>query len=447
MSYDSEVSRIIAGRGLAALRQVDRKLILAKEYDTNQLPPELVRSDGSLDLYPDVLTHFTPTFSKGLPAIQCGGWVGYIPLNDTYALQVSPRVPIGNLERIIGLARDYDARVLEKYTRQFSHTNEQPESLTDVLTDQLLRAFDLIVESGLLKTYERRTAVGAAPIGRINAFETAWRSKKSGLPIAVSSSFGRTRDFSPNRMLKAAFAKLLSLYRTDTRQSQRARILRVQKALGRLEDISAPGAADITSGKIGQTLRHLSPHHESYADALMLAQLIISDSGIAIRGNEGGAVLPSIIINMAEVFEAYVRRILADNLGPRVSVRDGNKGEPAGAALQLFEPLRASIKNPDVTPDIVVEIDGSPRLIIDAKYKHAPANANSNHIQQVMVYGARYGTKKVMLLFAGRAASEPSVIELGSIGPFEVFHAGIDLNASDIHTEEKRLANAVAALL
>src|SRR5262249_18343539 len=121
METAEAIARALAGRGYAAARQVVREGIQVQERGTVLLPAEIVRPDGSLDLYPDVLNRFQPVFSQGRPAIQCGGWMGYIPLNDRFALEVSPRVPIGNLERIIGIAAGVDPEILKKYTRRFTH--------------------------------------------------------------------------------------------------------------------------------------------------------------------------------------------------------------------------------------------------------------------------------------------------------------------------------------
>lgn len=444
-----ELSELFSGRGFAASRQLVRTPIYGAEHETKKLPVDMIRSDGTLDLYSDVGRLFRPVFDSGVPSIQCGGWVGYIPLNDRYALEVSPRVPIGNLERLIGMAAGYSPRILENYTRHFSHSGELPASLLDVLADQLLAAFDRVWESGLLKSYERRQRIGSSPFGRIDPFQTAWRSAKAGLPTAVSSAFHRTSDFAPNRILRFAFEKLLARYHGNNSPSQRRRILRIRQAAARLEDLGRPSRFDLAPEAIARTLRHLPIQHEGYADALMLAQLIVTDSGFSIRGNDGMAILPSIIIDMAKVFESYVRRVLADHFKDDVDVAvwDGNSASPGGAKKALFDPVEAGVKNVPVTPDIVIEVKGSVRLVIDAKYKTAPKQPERGDVNQVVLYGARYGTERVMLLHAGRAESETNVSLLGNVGPYQVYNGRADLNAASIENEEKQLTAAIAALL
>lgn len=444
-----ELSELFSGRSYAAARQFVRTAIQGAEHEIKHLPRELIREDGSLDLYPDVSKLFRLVFDKGVPCIQCGGWVGYIPLNDCYALEVSPRVPIGNLERLIGMAAGYSPRILEKYTRYFSHSDEIPDSLFDILADQLTKAFDQIWEKGLLKSYERKQRIGSTPFGRIDPFQTSLRSAKAGMPTALSSAFYRTMDFAPNRILRFAFEKLLARYAGNNNQSQRKRILRIRKAAAKLDDLANPVGIDLSPEAIARVIQYLPTYHEGYADALMLAQLIISDAGISIRGKDGLVILPSIIIDMAKVFEAYTRRVLADHFSSKVgiAVRDGNAAPPAGAKTFLFDPIEPETKNVPVTPDIVIEVNGQVRLVIDAKYKPASKQPERDDVNQVVLYGARYGTDRVMLLHAERVDNETSVSLLGGVGPYRVYNARINLNALNIEHEEKQLAEAIEALL
>lgn len=247
------------GRGMAAAGHRARTLIPAEEHETVLLPADLIKEDGSLDVYDDVLNLFRPTYKKNRPSIQCAGWVGYIPLNDAYALEVSTRVPVGNLERLMGMAAGYTPEVLRKYIRLFGHAEDRPEALFDVLADQMLAAFDRIWESGLLKTYDRVIRIGNSPSGRIMPFETEWLTAKAGRPTAMSSSFHRTPDFGPNRLLRHAFEKLLARYIGIQDQKQRARTLRLRKAVARLGDVRRASPSDLTPQAIAGYIRQASP--------------------------------------------------------------------------------------------------------------------------------------------------------------------------------------------
>ncbi|RYE88590.1 MAG: restriction endonuclease [Hyphomicrobiales bacterium] len=445
-----ELDDVLAGRGYAAARHVAREVISGEENKTKILPPGFIKADGTLDLYDDVRKLFRPVFDRGQLAIQCSGLIGYFPLNDRFALEVTPKVPIGNLERLVGMAAGYSPHILIKYTRHFAKTAERPESIFLLLCDQLLDAFDRIWDAGLLKAYDRVERIGSSPAGRLDPYASAWRTAKAGRPVAVSSSFQRTVDFGPNRVLLFAFEKLFARYFGDPSQSMRHRIRRLQRAIARLEDVTPARPHEISPRAIVSYLRNLPAQHEHYADALLVAQLIVTDAGLSIRNADGTTILPSILINMAEVFEAYVRRLLADHLqtDTRISVRDGNDAPPAGVATKLFEPYHVVGKaNPDMTPDIVIEVDGVTRLVIDTKYKAAKKIPEREDTEQAITYGARYGCDNVMLLHAGRDATQGYADHVGNVGHFLVYNGLINLEADPIEDEEKKLADSIRALL
>lgn len=413
------------------------------------LPLGLVRANGSLDVYEDVLKLFRPTYQNNMPTIQCGGWVGYIPLNDKLALDVSPRVPIGNLERLIGMSIGYTPKILSSYDRLFADGVEQPGSLVDVLADQLLSSFDLILANGLLKEYHREQRVSSSPVGRIVPFTSELRSAQAGRPLAVSSSFQRSINTAPNRIISYAVEKLLARYVGNSEPNQKKRVHRLRRSLQRLRGIPHATTTDISPTSIANLVRRLSLQHGHYANALMISQLIIFDASLEIRGSGGTAVLPSILINMATVFEDYMRNVLNSGFKSevRVEVKDGNRGDRSGAKVALFDPIRAGLKNPTVTPDIVVFVDGRPKLVIDAKYKDGPIIPDRNDINQAILYGARYDADHVMLLHASRPLGRDSIEFCGKIGRFSVYNGMVDLGSDPIVEEEARFAEATRSLL
>ena len=443
------LATLVSDRTSGNANRSARTVISAAEQEILQLPAAVVKTDGSLELYPDIQNLFRPTYHGGKPSIQCGGWIGFIPLNDAFALDVIPRVPIGNLERLVGLAAGYAPNIL-RYNRQFDPKAEQPQSLVDVLADQLIAAFERIWNGGLLKSYVQETNAGSFPSGRIRPFQSVLKTAKSGRPSAVSTAFRRTQDNEANRILRDAFKKRIRRYSGGTDQKQRERFLRLKRAYWSLDAASEPTIrAAVDFHKVASLIRTLSVEHAAYGDALMIAQLVLHDVGLAIRGEGNVAMLPSILINMAVVFEDYIRRTIAHELhkDARIEVKDGNRGGADGARLTLFDPVQPTIRNPTVTPDIVILVDGKPRIVIDAKYKGAPAVPDRNDINQVILYGARYEASHVMLLHAERPAGRASVEFCGKVGGYSVYNGMLDLNAPSIEDEETAFIQAVRALI
>ncbi|PSK86583.1 5-methylcytosine-specific restriction enzyme subunit McrC [Limimaricola soesokkakensis] len=445
----SVLEGIFGERALAA-GTASRVILQAEEHETVDVPAELIKPDGSLDVYPDVLRHFRPTYQRNRPAIQCSGLVGHIPLNDSFALEVATRVPVGNLERLIGMAEGYSPVILQRFSRLFAHADNQLDSLIDTLTDQLLAALDRIWGAGLLKIYRQKTQRSSSPKGRMLPFETALLTARVGRPTAMSSSFERTPDFGPNRVIRLAVERLLSRYAGLTGKGQKERRLGLYRALHKLSDVSHPHSHELSTDAISRYVLELPPFHDHYDEALMVAHLVLTDLGVAIRGAGSIANLPPVLIDMAKVFESALRNILADGFSddPRIAVRDGNiSQEGGGAKVELYDVVRSGSKKPYATPDIVIERDGNPVLIIDAKYKPTPDMPSRSDVGQVVVYGARYGTKKVILLHASRPTGRSYLERAGAIGEYEVFSGLIDLNAIPAEAEEKGFVQAVRALL
>jgi 5-methylcytosine-specific restriction enzyme subunit McrC len=213
--------------------------------------------------------------------------------------------------------------------------------------------------------------------------------------------------------------------------------------------VNNASSADLSTKETVRTLRHLPAHHKHYAEALLLAQLIISEAGLAIRGVDGVAFLPSILIDMSKVFEQYAFQLLVGKFATQegVVVLDGNKAGSAGAKQALFESLKADLISPAVTPDIVIQIEGATRLIIDTKYKLSSGIPDRSDLNQVITYGTRYACEKVMLLHAGRSPNQRPVEEIGKIGIQTLYVGHIDLGTEQIEQEEANFASAVAGLL
>lgn len=446
----ADIATLLRGFDSASKLAVQRHTYEATEHGYVELPPELIRADGSLDVYPEVLKLFQPTYRQNTPIIRCSGWVGRIPLNDKYAVEVSTRVPVGNLERILSLALGYDdPKILNAHVRNLKVVGERPASLVSILTDQFLAGFEKIKSTGLLKAYIQEARLGASPVGRVRPFESAWRTAKTSRPTAASDAFSRTTDFGPNRVFRLAIERLYVEFVTTTLRNESTRTSQIARALAHLSDVSPASAHEASPSEIARYIDRLPPNHAHYAEMLMLAQLIIHDAGISVRGSGGAVLAPSILIDLAKVYEDYIRRLLSVRLGVTQSivVKDGNIGGDMGAMVKLFDAVPMGQKNPKVTPDIVVEVDDDIRLVIDAKHKPAPGLPDRDDVNQVVLYGARYDCERVMILHSERPNGRAHVENCGKVGKFTVFNAMIDLAADEIEAEEDTFARAVLGIL
>ena len=338
--------------------------------------------------------------------------------------------------------------VVRNHARTYGVTSERPYSLYTVLADAFLDVLDHVWMGGLAKTYVRRKLISASPFGRIDTYRTSVSTLTKGRPMAEFNAFMRTTDFGPNRFIKLALRRLLAFYQTrsnvapDTRQRRR----HIADAMAHLRDVSYPEATDAALATSDRRLSGLYAIRPAYKEALRLATLINGGRGFSVR-TAGKAVLPVVLVNMADVFEKYARDALRRHIEASTDfrVRDGNICGEAGARTRLFSNISiAGVLNPAVTPDIVIARDNTVLAVLDVKYrpgKHIPDRADIN---QVVCYGVRYGCTKVMIVYPSSADGSKVLWRIGTIGGIDVFGVALDLSVADLAQQEKLFADAVA---
>lgn len=446
------LAHTLASQGFTQDLVAERQEIAIVEHGEAALPSDIIRPDGTFDLYEDVQTKLEIEYKRRQQRliVRGGGWAGYVPLNDRYALRIGTRVPVENLEQIISRTTGTKIEMLERYSQMYGHTAEKPQTLFDILTDQFVVALNQIWREGLAKAYREDRFFSSMPFGRIDPYRTALQQEKRKRPDAAFSAFVRTDDFGPNRILRTALERLNAAYRTfEADERQFNRIHRIRDALRHFEDISEANVAELQPEVTEQIIRHLPAHRAAYNDALRLAQLIVADVGFALRKGKGLAKLPVILVDMADIFESYAREALKKELepiGPH-SVLDGNISGAKGAKLKLFDRLDIEGSNPFATPDIVVSSEGRSQIVIDVKYKPAKRIPDRAEINQIICYGARYNCDKVMILYPERYRGADPVCSIGMVGGLQVFRGGLDLGAVDLQVEETLFGDGIRHVL
>lgn len=427
-----------------------RAELSVKEHSDTLLPLDIIKSDGSLDLYEDVQKKFQIEYKRKKKSfvIRAGGWLGYVPINDKYALRIVPRVPISNIERIID--RSYVSAVerIDKYSRFYSKSSLRPKALFDLLIDGFMSSLDAIWHGGLNKNYVSKRNISSSPHGRIDPVRSAEIQFRTGTTVAAYDSFVRTPNTFPNRVIKSAVKtaiKALSLHKDLEYLGKRRRLASALRHLAEIDDATSEDIHQLRRGESLARLFVYGPY--SYQNAIRLAALILDGGGISTRGGEKKVELPVVLVNMAEVFEAYSRIVTQNQLesATRFTVLDGNKGGASGAKRNLFESPAATIKNPSVTPDIVVSLSGRPVVVLDVKYKEAGAVPERSEINQIICYAERYACKKAMILYPEAWEHDRLVRFIGLIGGIEVYAGAINLGAADLDAEERKFGQQLAA--
>ncbi len=432
-----------------------REVFATQEHADTAIPLELVVRHDRLDIYPELLkSGVLRIYSKeGRLFFQAGGWIGFVPINDRVALEIRPRVPIGNLERILSIAGNTSPIVLGAHLQQYASSESAlPGSLIDVLAERLSSLVEACWNEGLHFEYRATRRTGQHPRGRLKPFATALERVRSGNALqTVSEQFERTHDTAPNRCIAAAIDHLYAAYSSmKNRTGARAMASRLWRAQSFLAGVTRDhDQAYLSHGWVRSP--ELAPaSRPSYPATIALAKIVLSGHGIAFRSKSGPVSLPPMMLSMEAAFEDYLRNTLASQASGIVAL-DGNKSAPGGASTHLFHstPEGSPAKSTRSTPDIVCFHQDRPsaRLIIDIKYK-PDVTPGRDDLNQVLSYALSYQSSDVVLAYPKKGAQSPHGLQhLGTVSNVRVFTYFFDLGVDDLQAEEALFQTAIARLL
>jgi 5-methylcytosine-specific restriction enzyme subunit McrC len=426
---------------------------------------EILKPDGSLDISPAVqnLNAFTIDFKGNELRLMAGGFVGILPINNRLVLRITPRTPIANLTRMVERS-GYQALPIDAL-RTYAASTSISEWLLDIYADALIRHCAEIVNGGLYRTYQRRNDAGSRPRGHIEVSATLRRFAARGVRNKAEFSwFERTTDNALNQCLKAALFVLHRRYVGPRKglSKSRVRVRQLSSLLQSFADVSDDERRRYLSDPIVAGLASPPVSRSYYREPLRLAIAIIANRGVSLDEGSGNVTLSSLLLNMGELFEAYVRTTLqskaADAAWP-ISVLDGNndgnlplytspspRTQVGGTSLT---PLIEAVANPPrVTPDIVFRrADGSIALVAELKNTLMKDLPSRSEVEQAVTYAVRYGTSTVLLVHPKGETNRGGLQLLGQVGTVMVFDYRYDLAAADLDAEDDLFASKVAALL
>ena len=427
------------------------RVLSAEEHQELPIPAQALLRDGRPDIHPELVgSDLLRVYLKGGDLVfQATGWVGLLHVNATLAIEIRPRVPIANLERIIALSGSGQVKVFERFTKGFAASPQRLPSILDALCTGLLDAVDALARDGLHYEYARRTYVGSFPRGRIDPARTALHRLRVGRsPQSVYHAWERTRDVAPNQYLRAAVGKLLATYEgLPNREGRRGFITRLRGAERVLRQAQPMAASDVTSYKADSLILRTPAFRQHYPAAIGVAELVLRDLGVELRSQSGRAKLPAILINMDDVFEGYVRAVLK-GMPARFEVLDGNTNPPVGARMRHIS-SGSKVKATPATPDVVIRLAGGDKcaLVADVKYKPPSDFPARDDLNQAVTYAVAYKANKACIFYPQKGSASPTgITPLGTIGNVSVFKYVVDLNSKDMALGEARMVSDVVGI-
>lgn len=389
--------------------------------------------------------------STGL-RLQALGYIGVIPINDQLVIEVVPRVPVRNLSRLMEVSGKVPEPLIG-VTRRYAQAGTIYPSLVAMYAEALSRALDTVHTHGLLRDYERRETVTSMPHGRILVGQTIQRTAARGEQHRVPISwFQRTVDTPANRCLRYAVWRLAQYneqFKADLRLSEYRRTARLlNRCMNELQGIELDLRTTFLTDPIVTGRQPLPTLRRYYRPALDLALAIAGGRAVALEEADSGLQMPSLLIKMSDVFEAYLRNVLvraADTDAWGLRVLDGNKHAPAGAAKRNL--LDSGVAH-EATPDIVVA-GGTRRLpehrlLIEVKYKPAKPTVDRDDLNQTLTYGVSYRTPELVIAQPRAGGSAIAGLRpLGTLAGMNVSLYVFDLDAEDLEDEEHRFVQAI----
>lgn len=444
-----------------AMQGNGRKSYPVEEHGVVSVPFEDLMTNGTLDLYPEVTGKnlFSVGLSKDSLVFRAAGYVGKIPVNDRVLIEVQPRVPFANLERVLRISLR-EPLSLAPHKRSYAEDARPTPSLLRSFADALVGALAAVEAGGLHRQYVRETADTSYPRGRILMSETMRRHEARGIHHrATVSWFEPSVDTAPNRCLKYAVWYLARQFQHAGRDpDNRALVGRLSRLYRLFDGVRLDTRRDFLSSPLILDPGKLPSTRAYYYQALRLATIIARDSGVAFGERGGDVDLTSMVVNLEKVFEEYLRLVLAGRLDDaRIGIRvlDGNDTGFGGGAKRLFD-----IKNQDeigkkrnATPDIVLrrsdadESSARHPAILDVKYKIFEPGADRDDIDQVVTYGASYGAPNLVIAHPHHKKSKHGLQTVGRIGSMALYQYAFDLSADRLDEEEEAFASSVGSLI
>lgn len=430
------------------------QIIKVKEYGEVEIPADLISASGELTAYPEVLQkdYFSVRFKKGRPVFQAGGYIGLIPVNESISLEISSKVPISNLERIL-LIGNHLATPLKRVIRTYGQSTYVPRSIIEFLVDGFLALMDEIHSQGLLRFYRQEYQTGLFPRGKIDIGGTARVRAKTGSKRVHHSWAERHPDNGPNRLFKFVLARILNNHYLTLNRKLREKCA---IALSHFDHVPLDSTQAFMRDTFVSNPFTLPSTKDIYIYGISLAKLILAGKGVEIASHDGNIALGSLIVNLDDAFERYILEILRRHAAGAANtfVLDGNKRGAGGGAKELLGPSSRDCyigHSIDATPDIVVsrdrDVTTSINIVIDVKYKAVKHLVDRTDLNQIISYAASYHSKHGIIVLPAINAESAGLKCLGIIGGTAFFQYAVNLNSPKMEEEEIKLYEAVNNLL
>ncbi len=278
------------------------KIIVLHEYEEITLPSSIWLDAGAINAFESALdkNYFSIRLKRGEFILQAGGYIGVIHINNELSLDIRPKIPVANLERLLFISCS-DTRVYPTGYRKYGSSRYLPDSIENFIYMEVLSELETLHTLGLIKKYKEVNNVSPYPRGKIDVFGTAMCSRIRGSAMAKYSFFERTINNPENQFVKALVVKLHEKFKESKDKEVKRRI---NYYLSFFDSVELHDFSDVEK-LVHSNLIPSSKIH--YRRIIELGKLIFNSDGLALINNEAGGVeCSSILISLEDIFERYV---------------------------------------------------------------------------------------------------------------------------------------------
>jgi 5-methylcytosine-specific restriction enzyme subunit McrC len=316
-----------------------------------------------------------PTGRRDRYQLTALGCVGVL-LAPACRFVIRPKIPLANVFAMLEPLADVPSESDQITPRTGT------EAL-DFLAGQLARRMAERVAAGLPRAYREHREQGLVLHGRLDL--AAQLREAPGRKDQLHSQYDDfSSDIPCNQVVKAVTESLLAcpLLGEKIRAALR-------RSLIGFESVSSAPLSErlwqaVEMDRLPMEYRPLLELCGLLADSLRLGDIL------------GPTPAPSFLLDMERVFEQHVTRGIAEAFAK--SRRDTVAVQ---ATHTVTEP---SADQPDITirPDLTIDREGRTLLVVDAKWKRLPDNAETSDLYQVLAYGTMLRAEGVALVYPGR---------------------------------------------
>lgn len=244
------------------------------------------------------------------------------------------------------------------------------------------------VRHGMVRRYEVHEDNLVVLRGRLNVGQQVRHNLAR--PDRLHCTFDEfTADNALNRVLKATLRVLVKVVKGSATSRSVSELLFCFQEVG-----------DVSPGTINWGQAQPDRLNQRYVPLVRMARLFIEGASPDLVSGKGGGF--SLLFDMNELFEEYIGRVAV-----KVFSQEGLSVRLQGPTRHL---ARTEYGTPafELRPDIVVSNAMGPAFIIDTKWKRLNEDASRDAVSsadmyQMLAYGHRYSTPKVVLLYPHHA--------------------------------------------